>query len=353
VALILVTGSSAGLGLATATTLADLGHDIVLHARNPQRVPDQPALGRMREIVYGDLSDLDETVQLAQQANAIGRFDAVIHNAGVLRGPDVLAVNTVAPFVLTALMDPPERSIYLSSSMHMSGSTDLDPAAFSAAGSSTRAYENSKLYGTALVMALARLRPDVIAHAVDPGWVPTRMGGPSATDSLDEGYRTQVWLTTDRHGDHRSGHGRLLVPPRTPTAAPGHSGASVPGATSRRPGSPHWRHHARLTWWQPSRDPATSPGSTSNRPSLPCRPAPTSNPRSRRWTAPSRCCPCAILTHLAIPSRLGSLWRAGVVGRLDYSRSPECPCSWEAGRSLLACRNGPTPEGTCSGGSGP
>ncbi|WP_415125038.1 hypothetical protein [Microbacterium sp.] len=42
--------------------------------------------------------------------------------------------------------------------------------------------------------ALARRWPDVLAHAVDPGWVPTRMGGRSAPDSLDEGRRTQEWL---------------------------------------------------------------------------------------------------------------------------------------------------------------
>ncbi|WP_415853688.1 SDR family NAD(P)-dependent oxidoreductase [Sinomonas sp. G460-2] len=195
-ALVLVTGASTGLGLATALGLAGAGHDVVLHARNADRVKNQSVRKRMREVIYGDLADLDQTAGLAAQANGIGHFDAVIHNAGVLKGPDVFAVNIVAPYVLTALMTPPSRSIVLSSSMHMSGTTDLDSANFSSPGDRGRAYEDSKLYVTALAMALVDRRPDSLAHAVDPGWVPTRMGGPSASDSLEEGHRTQEWLAT-------------------------------------------------------------------------------------------------------------------------------------------------------------
>ena len=123
-ALILITGASAGLGRASVTALIDQGHDVVLHARSAERIGDDSILARTHDVLYGDLSSLSATVQVAQRANEIGVFDAVIHNAGVLRGPEVLAVNTIAPFVLTALMAP-RRSVYLSSSMHFSGSTDL------------------------------------------------------------------------------------------------------------------------------------------------------------------------------------------------------------------------------------
>lgn len=191
-ALILVTGASTGLGLASATSLADDGHGVVFHARSPERVRDPSILSRMHDHVYGDLSDLQATVQVAERCNEIGDFDAVIHNAGALRGPEVLAVNTVAPFVLTALMSP-RRSVYLSSSMHHSGSTELGVDLFE--GSTRgRAYADSKLYVTTLAMTVAARCPEALSHAVDPGWVPTRMGGAGATDSLAEGHRTQTWL---------------------------------------------------------------------------------------------------------------------------------------------------------------
>jgi hypothetical protein len=41
---------------------------------------------------------------------------------------------------------------------------------------------------------VARHWPDVFSNAVEPGWVATKMGGPGATDDLDAGHRTQVWL---------------------------------------------------------------------------------------------------------------------------------------------------------------
>ncbi|MGH1565232.1 SDR family NAD(P)-dependent oxidoreductase [Mumia sp. DW29H23] len=193
-ALVLVTGASTGLGLATATALAADGHDVVLHARNAGRLDDPGVLERMHDVVYGDLAQLDATVQVARQADAIGPFDAVVHNAGVMRSRDTLAVNTVAPFVLTATMTAPGRSIVLSSGMHRSGSPQRLEADFADPGRTS--YEDSKLFVTALALALARRRPQTLTHVVDPGWVPTRMGGPSAPDDLEDGHRTQVWLAT-------------------------------------------------------------------------------------------------------------------------------------------------------------
>ncbi|WP_410611140.1 SDR family NAD(P)-dependent oxidoreductase [Amycolatopsis sp. lyj-109] len=190
-ALVLVTGAAAGLGLATAQALTSGGHDVVAHARHPSRLAEGDLLGRIRGAICGNLAEPDEVIALAEQADEYGRFDAVIHNAGVLRGPDVLAVNTLAPYVLTARMRQPHRLIYLSSSMHRSGATDL--RGLTAARAS---YEDSKLYVTALSAAVANRWPEVGSHAVDPGWVPTRMGGPGATDDLRAGHETQVWLAT-------------------------------------------------------------------------------------------------------------------------------------------------------------
>ena len=194
-ALILVTGASTGLGLASADALSAQGHDVVLHARNVERMRGQAVLEQMYDVAYGDLSRLDATIGVAQRARKIGTFDAVIHNAGVQHGPEVVAVNAVAPYVLTALMLP-RRAIYLSSSMHFSGSTNLTSGSLTDLGGRSRTYDDSKLYVTALAMLMAGLRPDMLSHAVDPGWVPTRMGGAGAPDSLAAGHDTQEWLAT-------------------------------------------------------------------------------------------------------------------------------------------------------------
>jgi hypothetical protein len=46
-----------------------------------------------------------------------------------------------------------------------------------------------------LCFAVARHWADVFANAVNPGWVPTKMGGSGAPDNLQKGYETQVWLS--------------------------------------------------------------------------------------------------------------------------------------------------------------
>ncbi|MCX5181453.1 SDR family NAD(P)-dependent oxidoreductase [Streptomyces sp. NBC_00268] len=192
-ALILVTGASSGLGADTADTLVGEGHDVVLHARNSTRITRTTA-ARYTGVITGDLAHQDEIHDVAQQAAQFGRFDTVIHNAGVLSGPDTVTVNTVAPYLLTALIDKPARLIYLSSSMHRTGSTDLRRLTSGAA-----TYNDTKLWITALALACATRWEGTTSHAVDPGWVPTRMGGPGASDDLSAGHQTQTWLAT--HAD--------------------------------------------------------------------------------------------------------------------------------------------------------
>jgi len=122
-------------------------------------------------------------------------MDAVIHNAGVISGPPVLPVNVVAPYLLTALIERPRRLIYLSSSMHRGGRARLSGMDWSGQRT-TGSYSDSKLLVTTLAIAVARIWPDVLSNAVDPGWVPTKMGGPGAPDDLRLGHLTQEWLAT-------------------------------------------------------------------------------------------------------------------------------------------------------------
>lgn len=192
---VVVTGSTDGLGLGAAAELLAAGHRVVVHARSAAR---RPALADLEqqgaEVVVGDLRDPDATRDVADQLNRLGPVDAVIHNAGTMATPDVLPVNVVAPYLLTALV-PADRLVYLSSGMHAGGAAELDRLDWSGRRR-TASYSDSKLLVTALACAVARLRPAVLSNAVNPGWVPTRMGGPGAPDDLRQGHLTQVWLAT-------------------------------------------------------------------------------------------------------------------------------------------------------------
>jgi NAD(P)-dependent dehydrogenase (short-subunit alcohol dehydrogenase family) len=189
---IFITGSADGLGQLAAEMLIQDGHRVVLHARNEQRAEDAMAKVPVAEkVLVADLSDLEATKKLAEEANAMGSFDAVIHNAGVYQSSSqvILSVNTLAPFILTCLIRKPKRLIYLSSQLHLHGDPDPDKM-----DTDQINYSDSKLHDLILAKAVARRWPDVYSNAVHPGWVPTKMGGAGAPDNLQKGAETQVWL---------------------------------------------------------------------------------------------------------------------------------------------------------------
>jgi NAD(P)-dependent dehydrogenase (short-subunit alcohol dehydrogenase family) len=193
---VLVTGSADGLGLLAARTLVGQGHEVVVHVRTRERLAAVADLvDGGAAAVTGDLSDVDQVRDVAVQVNRLGRMDAVIHNAGVYTGRGVLPVNVVAPYLLTALVDRPARLVYLSSGAHRSGRPDR-LARSDWSGGTSGSYPDSKLFVTAFAAAVARLWPDVASSAVDPGWVPTKMGGRGAPDDLRLGHLTQEWLAT-------------------------------------------------------------------------------------------------------------------------------------------------------------
>ncbi|HEY1779106.1 MAG TPA: SDR family NAD(P)-dependent oxidoreductase [Roseiarcus sp.] len=205
---IFITGSSDGLGLMAGRLLADQGHKVVLHARNDARAADaKKAAPEAEAVAVGELASLAATKDVARQVNALGRFDAVIHNAAVGFGeshrvtedgvPHVFAINTLAPYILTALIERPKRLVYLSSGMHARASANLDDILWRQRpwdGSS--AYAESKLHDVLLAFAVARRWPGVLSNAMTPGWVPTKMGGAGAPDDIAQAHLTQAWLAT-------------------------------------------------------------------------------------------------------------------------------------------------------------
>ena len=203
---IFITGSTDGLGRAAAGVLIGEGHDVVLHARTRERAAALSGLApNAVGVVIGNLSSAAQTRELADQVNDIGPMDVVIHNAGVYLEPSrsatteghatTLAVNTLAPYLLTALIGRPGRLIYLSSGMHHEGTGSLRDIDWTRRHwNAARAYSESKLHLVALALWAARAWPEVLSNAVDPGWVPTKMGGAGAPDDLEMGHLTQAWL---------------------------------------------------------------------------------------------------------------------------------------------------------------
>ena len=219
---VFITGSADGLGRLAAQRLVASSHDVVLHGRDRNRA--QEALRSVpgaRTALAGDLASIEETRALAEQANAAGPFQTVIHNAGVqsihnagvyrpnaarletLDGlENTFAVNALAPYLLTALIASPQRIVFLTSELHRSGEPDLSDLQWrDRRWSGSQAYSNSKLIVVTLAFGVARRWPHVLSNAVNPGWVPTKMGGPQAPDDLELGAETQVWLAVSAERD--------------------------------------------------------------------------------------------------------------------------------------------------------
>ena len=171
---VFITGSTDGLGLAAARSLVAGGHEVVLHARTEQRAVGRGAVRKQASgVVIGDLASAEDVHGIADQVNAIGRMDAVIHNAGLYSVPErgstpeghatLLAINTLAPYMLTALIDQPDRLVYLSSGLHRGGEGSLDDLDWRARPwDAARAHAESKLH---LVALGVRARPVLARRA--------------------------------------------------------------------------------------------------------------------------------------------------------------------------------------------
>ena len=204
-----ITGSSDGIGRATAGRLLDAGHRVLVHARSAERgKPVLAELGGDVHLVTGDLASLADVRRLAEQIAQHGPLDGLVHNAGVwVRGSTprtsadgfetTFAVNVLAPHLLTALLTDSltGRLLWLGSGMAGSGRPDPDDPGRSTEPS--RAYADSKAADVALAGAWGRRLPRLASAAVDPGWVRTKLASAGAPGDVSTSADSLSFLCTD------------------------------------------------------------------------------------------------------------------------------------------------------------
>ena len=179
----LVTGGSAGLGLALTRDLAADGWHVVVDARDPARL--QQAVGSLEGTVTqvaGDVTDPDHRRALAAAATATGRLDLLVHNASTLgRTPlpplaevqldelhDVWLTNVAAPLALTQHVLPALRA---AGGVLVGISSDAAVEHYEGWG----AYAASKAALDQVTLTLGAENPEVAAYAIDPGDMRTAM----------------------------------------------------------------------------------------------------------------------------------------------------------------------------------
>ncbi|KAF7522537.1 hypothetical protein G7054_g12105 [Neopestalotiopsis clavispora] len=224
---IFITGSADGLGLRSAQALTSRGHQVYLHARNAKRAEDaRRACPQAADCFIGDLSSPAETKSLAAQLNEKGPWDAIIHNAAILSGGGgtLFTINVLSPYLLTCLVDPPpKRYVFLSSSMHQGGDASLSNI-------EQCGYSDSKLHNIMLASWFTRkFGPGVTCNSMDPGWVPTKMGGSGAPDDINAAVDTYVLLA--------EGKG----------AAEGQSGKYWYQKRQKNAKRPHWMSRSKIS----------------------------------------------------------------------------------------------------------
>jgi len=221
----LVTGSTDGIGRATARALAAGGMKVILHGRAKSKV--DAALAALAEELPGaelegvsfDLGSLAAVRRGAEQILArVPALHVLVNNAGIFAAERVIsddgieltfAVNHIGPFLLTELLAPrleasaadaPSRVINVASIAHTRGRIHIDDLTLANGWTGYAAYAMSKLANVMHAMTLAeRHAPNLlVAYSVHPGVISTKLlrqgFGPIAGAAAEAGAKTQIRL---------------------------------------------------------------------------------------------------------------------------------------------------------------
>jgi len=206
---VLVTGANRGIGLAIARQLAELGHSVFLGSRDLKACEEAAeSLRRVHldvEPVHIDLPDAATIDAVIDDIGKSGRqVDTLVNNAGVLHEKpllectdaeivDSIAVHLTGPLRLIRSLAPNMVARGYGRIVNVSSGWGSLAEGMGGPG----AYGVTKAALNALTVRLAKELPSTIkVNAMCPGWVRTRMGGPGATRTPDEGADTAVWLAT-------------------------------------------------------------------------------------------------------------------------------------------------------------
>ena len=168
----LITGAGQGLGRALATALAHKGWRVVITARTESdlvAVADEAGAGSNVVVLSGDVTDPAHRARLVNSASTLGpRGLGPLAGLGADELSDILITNLVAPHALTTTLLPLLRR---AAGVVLNVSSDAAVEHYETWGG----YAASKAALDHLTSTLAAEEPGILAYAVDPGDMRTRM----------------------------------------------------------------------------------------------------------------------------------------------------------------------------------
>lgn len=203
--IVIITGSTRGLGWGTAQALAKKGFTVALLGRNPAKLEERAReLREQAEEVYFFPLDLAETASIKNASRWVAEtfpdgFDLLVNNAGIFAEANAapyssektaltMQVNTLGPLQLTSAIMPllaRRHGNVVNVSSGMGSLTEMDAGYVG--------YRLSKAALNAATRVLSQEWPACRVNSVCPGWVRTDMGGPGAERSIEEGVSSILW----------------------------------------------------------------------------------------------------------------------------------------------------------------